>query len=424
MEPQTRLGTALLTKFAYGGVDLAAFREELSVLCHHPATRAGALMDLSTIDQLQGQLHSGLLRQARALETCSTYRTHGPPNAPLTLLVYAVPIHMGGNTPVEFLLPGKGITILTLYLPLDPADDAALTLPPHDVAFCAAPADAADAHAIFARVRALSQASSAPVLNLPPRLIKPERDRLPALLGAVPGLRLPKTASVDRADLMAALHDGWEPAFLHSVSAYPYVVRPTGSHAGLGLQKITTRAEFLAYLDARDEPTFFVSEYVPYASPHDGQFRKYRVILIDGVPYPCHMAISDRWDVWYMNANMADCAAKRTEEAAFLSTFSTQFAPRHESAFRALSRGLGLDYVGIDCAEDAEGNLVVFEADNALIVHDMDCVETFPYKTAPMQQIFAAFGAMLEKSCDAAATPVPHQARYWRANPGHVAAHG
>ncbi|GAB5449479.1 ATP-grasp domain-containing protein [Gymnodinialimonas sp.] len=424
MEPQTRLGTALLTKFAYGGVDLTAFREELSVLCQHRATRAGALMDLSTIDQLQGDLHGGLARQAEALEICAAYRTHGHPNAPLTLLVFAAPIHMGGNTPVEFLLPGKGVTIITLYLPHDPADDATLTLPAHDVAFCAAPADAADAHKTFDRVRALSQASDAPVLNLPARLIKPERDRLPALLGAVPGLRLPKTVSVDRADLCAALQDGWEAAFLHGAGPYPYVVRPAGSHAGQGLQKITSRADFLDYLDAREEPTFFVSEFINYAGPGDGLFRKYRVILVDGVPYPCHMAISDHWDVWYMNADMSGSAAKRAEEAAFMAGFADDFAPRHARAFEALYQSLGLDYVGVDCAEDAEGNLVVFEADNALIVHDMDCTETFPYKTAPMQQIFAAFARMLRTKCDAPSTTTLHQVPPLHADPRQTAAFG
>ena len=49
----------------------------------------------------------------------------------------------------------------------------------------------------------------------------------------------------------------------------------------------------------------------------------------------------------------------------------------------------------MDCAEDPDGNLVVFEADNALIVHDMDCQTVFPYKTKAMRQIFTAFEDML-----------------------------
>ena len=44
--------------------------------------------------------------------------------------------------------------------------------------------------------------------------------------------------------------------------------------------------------------------------------------------------------------------------------------------------------------------LVVFEADNALIVHNMDCAMTFPYKQKHMQAIFSAFEAMLVRRCD------------------------
>lgn len=78
--------------------------------------------------------------------------------------------------------------------------------------------------------------------------------------------------------------------------------------------------------------------------------------------------------------------------------FDTGFSCRHSAAFAALAAGIGLDYFGIDCAEDAMGNLIVFEADNALIVHDMDPGMIFPpYKSQHMQRIFTAFKAMLHR---------------------------
>ena len=57
-------------------------------------------------------------------------------------------------------------------------------------------------------------------------------------------------------------------------------------------------------------------------------------------------------------------------------------------------RRLGLDYVIIDCAETKSGDLLVFEADNTAIVHNMDPVSVYPYKPPQMQKIFKAVQTM------------------------------
>jgi len=71
--------------------------------------------------------------------------------------------------------------------------------------------------------------------------------------------------------------------------------------------------------------------------------------------------------------------------------FDEGFAARHAEAFRALTEGFGLDYVGIDCAETQDGRLVVFEADVAMIVHAMDSAELYPYKKPAMARLFKGF---------------------------------
>jgi glutathione synthase/RimK-type ligase-like ATP-grasp enzyme len=53
----------------------------------------------------------------------------------------------------------------------------------------------------------------------------------------------------------------------------------------------------------------------------------------------------------------------------------------------------GLDYFGIDCALDSDGNLVVFEVNASMLVHD-DNAE-FPYKDPFVRAIKAAFNSML-----------------------------
>jgi hypothetical protein len=58
---------------------------------------------------------------------------------------------------------------------------------------------------------------------------------------------------------------------------------------------------------------------------------------------------------------------------------------------------VGLDYFTIDCAENQRGELLIFEADNTAVVHNMDSPELYPYKPPQMRAIFEAFAAMLHR---------------------------
>ena len=175
---------------------------------------------------------------------------------------------------------------------------------------------------------------------------------------------------------------------------FPVIIRPRGSHAGVGLAKVDDRAAITRYLAERAEQEFFVSRFVDYTN-EDGLFRKYRVVFVDGRPYACHMAIADRWDIWYLNAGMSESAAKRLEEETFMRTFDIGFARRHATALAGMTERIGLDYFTIDCAENKRGELLIFEADNTAVVHNMDLPELFPYKPPQMRKIFEAFAAML-----------------------------
>jgi hypothetical protein len=114
------------------------------------------------------------------------------------------------------------------------------------------------------------------------------------------------------------------------------------------------------------------------------------------------MAVADQWMIYYLNANMKESAAKRAEEAQFMAGFDDDFAQRHRAALTEIAQRIGLDYFGIDCAESADGKLLLFEADIAMIVHAMDDPAIFPYKVPQMRKVFDAFGAMLRQRSQAA----------------------
>jgi hypothetical protein len=80
-----------------------------------------------------------------------------------------------------------------------------------------------------------------------------------------------------------------------------------------------------------------------------------------------------------------------------MGTFDIGFGRRHRTALAAMAERVGLDYFTVDCAENKRGELLIFEADNTAVVHNMDSPEVFPYKPAQMNAVFDAFAAMLER---------------------------
>jgi hypothetical protein len=57
---------------------------------------------------------------------------------------------------------------------------------------------------------------------------------------------------------------------------------------------------------------------------------------------------------------------------------------------------MGLDYLVLDCGETRDGRLLLFEADQCMVVHAMDSSDLFPYKAPQMRKVFDAFARMLK----------------------------
>src|SRR5260370_38933613 len=162
----------------------------------------------------------------------------------------------------------------------------------------------------------------------PPRLVgNLDRSKLHHLLRGIEGLDIPGTVCVTRAQLSDVAQSNLLFADIAAELQFPIIARPRGSHAGVGLAKLDDCAAIDRYLAERPEQEFFVSRFVDYAND-DGLFRKYRIVVVDGRPYACHMAIADRWDIWYLNADMSFRESKRREEENFMLTFYSAFAVR------------------------------------------------------------------------------------------------
>jgi hypothetical protein len=387
-----RIGFARLTTMAFGGTDLRPLRDQLMSRVAAGTAGAGEGLDLSLIAQLLGDKPTGMAIQAEVLAFHQLFRSPCSAEKPkLRVLALAAAMDMGGNTPIEFLLEDSAIELLTLYVVA--GVELPVPLPDHDVAIVIA-SDSDQCREALRKIDHLAPRWPRPLLN-PPRLVgNLDRDKLHRLLSGIDGLDIPVTASATRAQLQDLAQPNAAIADLAADFEFPIIVRPLGSHAGAGLARIGDRAAVGRYLAERPEPEFFVSRFVDYAGD-DGLFRKYRIVIVDGRPYACHMAIADRWDIWYLNAGMAFSESKRLEEEDFMRTFEEGFAARHQRALAAMIERIGLDYFTVDCAENRRGELLIFEADNTAVVHNMDSPELFPYKAPQMRRVFEAFAAML-----------------------------
>jgi hypothetical protein len=340
-EPAVPIGLASLASSAFAGADLAPIGSRLIERVMADAHDAAALMDLSTILQLVGDRDAGMAWQAHALEVQQLYRRPPALVAPdgIRVLAFLAPGDFTANTPLEFLLQDSDVTLDMHYVV--PGSPLVQPIPDHDIAFVAA-GESDDNIAVLRQIEDFVRSWPRPVLNRPERIVALPRDGACALLESAPGLCVP--------------------------------------------------------MPARPEREFCVAPFIDYRGP-DGLFRKYRIAMIDGRPFACHMAISENWNSHYFNAGMRESAEKRAEEARFIADFDDDFARRHDGALRAISERIDLDYFVIDCAETPDGKLLVFKLDVAMIIHSMDSPELFPHKPPQMRKVRDAFRAMLRRKC-------------------------
>ncbi len=385
------IGLAKLMRMAYSGHDLAPLGTQL-IARAETDTSGHALMDLSTVLQLRGNRNLALTMQTQAIQIQQIYSL---PAATKTAKIRLLAIMGAGdlmaNTPVEFLLENADVTLDIVYVTPDlPLPDQ---LPDHDVLFVAI----AQSDQNMQQLNELHTALASwphPVLNKPERIALMSRDQACSLLKDAPGVVMPSTLRIAR-QILEQVSDAQLPMTeVLEDGSFPIIIRPVDSHAGKDLDKIEDADALGVYLQDMLNSEFYVSRFVDYRSP-DGFFRKYRIVLIDGKPFVCHVGISEHWMIHYLNAGMAESAEKRSEEEKFMIDFDSRFACKHAAALLAIYERAGLDYLGIDCGETADGKLLIFEIDSCMIIHAIDPVDIFPYKQPQMNKIFFAFRQML-----------------------------
>jgi len=328
---------------------------------------AELLMQLGRADAALAEMRAGFRPVSGQV---SPYRGRGEPIRVLQLGSSSVQ----GQTGTDPILDPElfeTTTILVQYW------DPELALPAHDIAFNLIADPDIDAPALAMATELLAN-DPAPVLN-PPRLIAAtSRVAHPLRLKRIPDTIAPTARLLPRTEIDAL--------------QMPFLLRAPGYHNGAHFELITTEAELEAALTTLPGYELLQIDYVDTAA-EDGRIRKYRAMIVDGVPYPAHLAIARHWNIHYFSAEMG--AAERAEELSYLSDPRTHLGDRVTDALVAVGRSTELDYVGVDFAVARDGRLVIFEANAAMTVYLPDeSADTSDRRTAALQ-IFAATQKMI-----------------------------
>ena len=386
------MGKARIVRAVFERRDVSGLWDTLFARVTADPGDAAAFLDASTFLRAIGKPEEASLSETAALDISRTYLIRNGNGTGTTVLVFVTAGDFMANTPIEFLLEGSNANIVLHYVDAQTPDLS--DVPPHDVAVVGV-GESAESIGVLDNLGRLLGNWPGPILNnASDRIVGLSRDGVAESFRDEPTILAPAVTRVPRSALEALAPARTGAAPVPGDLTYPFIIRPIGSHAGDGLERISSGVALAAFLEARPEHEFFVSPFVDY-SGKDGKFRKQRIAFIDGRPFASHMAVSDHWMVHYLNAGMAQHADRRIEEAQWMASFDDDFARRHAGAFEALYRRIGLDYFAIDCAELPDGRLLLFEADVAMIVHAMDPAAIYPYKKQPMRKLFAAFEAAL-----------------------------
>lgn len=379
VQAETQLGQALR---ALGRGNEAAQCFE-RVIARHPDHVDAFIALANLLQEHDPSRADALFRQAHALRPLTTLPALEQPAKFAVLLLMAPGV---ANTPTDFLV-GKGNYDAHFVCLLPGIEHDIDLLRRHADVVVNLVSDADLGQGMLPLARATVERLGRPVINHPDKIKPTDRAAMAAALAEIPGCRVPRTRHISRTDL---LNDPTGTAAF----ALPFLLRVAGKHGGDDFELIEDRAEIPAFIERAPGEDYYLIDYIDYQSP-DGHFRKYRFIFTDERVLPYHLAIGDSWKVHHYTTDMAKHAWMQEEEAAFLRAPEMVFSPANYASLRAIQRAVGLDYFGIDCGLDSAGNVVVFEVNASMLVHDYNA--DFPYKDPYVAEIKRAFDAMLEK---------------------------
>ena len=285
----------------------------------------------------------------------------------------------GGNIPTQRFLDDTHFAVTALYTDYF---DPGRPLPPHGVVFNAI-GDADLCEAALARAERIAAATSAPIINPPDIIRGTTRAGVAQRLAGLAGVKAPAIRQATREALSG-----------HGDLAFPLLLRAPGFHTGRHFVRVERREDMADAMARLPGEVLLAIEYLD-ARGADGLARKYRVMVIDRVLYPLHLAIARDWKVHYFTADMAQSQSHRREEQRFLEDMEGALGARAVTALRRIAETLRLDYGGIDFGLAPNGSVLLFEANATMVINPPDSNPIWEYRRAPIARARDAAAAMV-----------------------------
>lgn len=367
---------------------------------NNAAAASAAYTRALELDPENIEAHRGAAVALRLLGRSNEAQEHlakGVDAAPVTTLKYRgtadpVPLLLlvstsSANTPFERMIDSR--TFLVHKLTVEGAGRLS-SLPEHRLAVNAVgDVDASPEGVDFAR-RTLAR-SHAPVVNHPDHIASTGRRQNAQRLANIPGVQVARIERVERETLS-------DPAAASRLTAmgfqWPLLLRSIGYHTGEHFVRVEAAAQLshtARKLPGRD---LFVMAFLDLRNAQ-GSYTKFRMMMVGGKLYPLHAVVSAAWKVHFFSADMGKDAAYRELDALFLEQPQMVVGERAMTQLHAIATELDLDYGGIDFSIDAEGNVVVFEANATMVLAQPGTDAMWDYRRPAVANITAAVHDLL-----------------------------
>lgn len=299
------------------------------------------LLDPENVEANRGM--SYLLTDSRDEQRAALYRQKAFQKRPIQVLPFCgedLPVMVlllasasGGMIPMLHHLDKKIFLVTVIFAEFF---DHSGPLPPHQLVVNAIGDADLCRPALEAAVKILAK-SSAPVINPPAKVLLTGRVQNAKRFADIQGVITPKISLLPREifenkDALSLLAG-------HGFS-FPLLLRSPGFHAGRNFIRVENEQALGACLPSVPGPELLAIQYLDTRS-RDGKIRKHRVMMIDGVLYPLHTAISHEWKVHYFTAEMSDNPEHQAEDAAFLDNMPKILGAPRNGFFEENPRDLG-----------------------------------------------------------------------------------
>lgn len=235
-----------------------------------------------------------------------------------------------------------------------------------------------------------------PIINSPDKVLLTTRGKNYHRLGVIPNVVFPKTIKI--------LLEKQTPAqIITTMTAaeidFPIIMRLCITHTGVGVGLIHNGDELQLYLDNNSHTAsdFYIIQYCETVKT-EGVFNKIRTFCIDGKYYPVACLFDTQWSIHSGDRYnyMINSEGSQKVEQSYFADMNAFLGDKAIKALDMIRETIDLDFFGIDFTLLPDGKIFIFEC-NAVMRHNFDHAQKFPYTYEPLRNVTLAFDQMLHK---------------------------